>query len=183
MIASRGPTPGRDPLPPGSVWVRHVGPGAASLLAPAHWHVTFAGVHEWTVSDPDGSATARVRLRDVAPQVELADWLWQHYPATEPGLHQVRMRRIDALPAHAACALFDYGGELARGRAGALAVRDGRIATVFIAAAASERFAAALPGLIRILRSRRVAGPGPPAAAQRALLARLQPLALYGLDD
>lgn len=143
------------------------------LRAPAGWSVRAHGDADLSVHDPAGTAAALVRRRDAAPGCELADWLWQRYPATEPGLRQVQMRRIEALPGQAACAVFDYGSQLARGRASALAVREGRVVTVLVAAAEAERHRAVLPDLLRVL-----AGCCPHAtcggtAACRALLARL----------
>jgi hypothetical protein len=114
-----------------------------------------------------------VRQREVPLHGDVADWLWQQYPGTEPGLHQVRMRRIEALPAQAACALFDYGSPIARGRASALVVRQGRQATVFVAAAVQTRHAELLPVLVRILDSCRPCPGGIAPAARRALLGRL----------
>lgn len=154
-------------------WARHAGPDGQWLLAPQPWRVTAARTRELTVSEPDGAAAALVRQREVPLHGDVADWLWQQYPGTEPGLHQVRMRRIETLPTQAACAVFDYGSPIARGRASALVVRSGRQATVFVAAAVQARHAELLPVLVRILDSCRPCPDGIAPAARRALLARL----------
>jgi hypothetical protein len=163
-------------------WARHGEPPGLTLLAPASWQVMAMNAHELTAMQPQQVAAALVRARQVSLQHELADWLWQHYPATEPGLHNVRMLRIETLPAQAACAVFDYGSQVVRGRASALALRDGRHATVFVAASVRARHAELLPVLIRILASCRPAPPGISAAARRALLARLLRLGAEALD-
>jgi hypothetical protein len=158
-------------------WRRHGGPGGVTLLAPARWQVAFAP-GEVSAREPGGHAAALVRQRTLPWQADLADWLWHQYPATEPGLHQVCMRRVEALPAPVACALFDYGGHVFHGRAGAVALLDGRTATVFVAAASRHRFAEALPVLVRILESRRPAAGGLSPAGRRAVLAHLLRLGL-----
>lgn len=165
-------------LPAGAVdgrggWVPRTGAQGLWLLAPAGWRVLADGPHQLTVSEPSGLAAARVRQRELPFETELADWLWQQYPGTEPGLHQVRMRRIEALPACAACAVFDYGSAVSPARASVLAVRDGTTAQVFAAAAAQPVHAAMLPVLVRILDSCRPCTGGLPPAARRALLAHL----------
>lgn len=163
--------------PPARTWLRHGAPGGATLVTPAHWQVVFAD-GEVSAREPGGHAAALVRQRTLPWQTDLADWLWHRYPATEPGLHQVRMRRIETLPAPVAYVLFDYGGHLFNGRAGAVALLDGREATVFVAAASRHRFAAALPLLVRILESHRPAAGGLSPAGRRAVLARLLRLGL-----
>jgi hypothetical protein len=87
----------------------------------------------------------------------LATWLPQHYAATEPGLHNVRMLRVEATrDPSIASAAFDYGSPLFQGRASLVAVRRGDVATLFIAAAARACFADHLPALLRVLGSVRV---------------------------
>lgn len=163
--------------PAAGPWLRRTGPGGTALAAPAGWHVTFADA-EVSAREPGDQAAAMVRQRTLPRSSDLADWLWQQYPATEPGLHQVCMRCIETLPAHVACAVFDYGGQVFKGRAGAVALLDGRVVTVYVAAATRHRFAAALPALVRILESHRPAAGGLAPAARRAVLARLLRLGL-----
>jgi hypothetical protein len=160
--------------PTANAWTRHTGPDGQWLLAPLPWRVTAAGrTQELTVSEPGGAAAALVRQREAPLHGDVADWLWRQYPGTEPGLHQVHMRRLEALPAQAACALFDYGSPIARCRASALVVRHGRQATVFVAASVQSRHAELLPVMVRILDSCRPCPGGIAPAARRALLARL----------
>jgi hypothetical protein len=154
-------------------WLPRTGPLGLWLLAPVGWRLVADGPQQFTVSEPSGLAAARVRQRELPFESDLADWLWQHYPGTEPGLHQVRMRRIEALPACAACAVFDYGSAVSPARASVLALRDGARARVFVAAAAQPLHAAMLPVLVRILDSCRPCPGGLPPAARRALLAHL----------
>jgi hypothetical protein len=168
--------------PAAGAWTRHAGLDGQWLLAPLPWRVSAARTQELTVSEPGGTAAALVRQREVPLYGDIADWLWQRYPDTEPGLHQVRMRRIETLPAQAACAVFDYGSPVARGRASALAVRNGRQATVFVAAAVLSRHAELLPVLVRILDSCRPCPGGVAPAARRALLARLLRFGAAGDD-
>lgn len=166
-----------DTAPAAVPWRRHGGPGGVALAAPALWQVAFAP-GEVSAREPGGQAAAMVRQRTLPWQANLADWLWHHYPATEPGLHQVCMRRIETLPSSVACAVFDYGGHVFHGRAGAVALLDGRVATVFVAAASRDRFAAALPLLVRVLESRQPAAGGLSPAGRRAVLAHLLRLGL-----
>lgn len=168
--------------PAACTWRRHGVPGGVTLVTPAPWQVAFAG-GDVSAHEPGGHAAALVRQRTLPWQTDLADWLWHRYPDTEPGLHQVRMRRIETLPAPVAYVLFDYGGHLFNGRAAAVALLDGRAATVFVAAASQHRFVAALPLLVRILESHRPAVGGLSPAGRRAVLARLLRLALDVPDN
>ncbi|MDP1690910.1 MAG: hypothetical protein Q8L49_02930 [Burkholderiaceae bacterium] len=126
-----------------------------SLLKPADWRVQAGGPGEIVISDPRGTAAARVRARIVPARAELASWLQQHYAATEPGLHNVRMLEVDARGPQVARVAFDYGSNVFQGRASVIAVRHGDVATLFVAAAARAEFAQRLPELTRILDSLR----------------------------
>jgi hypothetical protein len=77
----------------------------------------------------------------------------QRYPFTEPGLANVRMRKVEASGAQVARAAFDYGSKGFEGRASVIAVRHGDVATLFVAAASRADFAQRLPQLARILDS------------------------------
>ncbi|MFO1218477.1 MAG: hypothetical protein U1E89_08920 [Burkholderiaceae bacterium] len=166
----------------GGTWVQHHRDDGLLLQAPADWLVAARSASDFSVREPSGIAAAMVRGREVPLDSDLADWLWLRYPHTEPGLHQVRMRRIENLPAQAACAVFDYGSPIAPGRASALAVRHGRRATVFVAAALQSRHAHWLPLLLRVLDSSQPCPGGITPAARRALLARLLRLSAEPCD-
>jgi len=145
-------------------WQPHSDSAGFSLLKPADWRVGAGGAAEIVVSDPRGTAAALVRARIVPARVELAVWLRERYAATEPGLHNVRMLKVEAHGPRVAHAAFDYGSPVFQGRASVIAIRHGDVATVFVAAAARTEFALRLPELTRILDSVRFAPPGDSAA-------------------
>lgn len=119
---------------------------------PIGWLV-HASAGEVVVSHPRGMAAAMVRARTLPPATDLASWLGAHYVATEPGLHNVRLHRVQALGPLLALAGFDYGSPVLEGRASVVAARREDSATVVVAAAARGEFAAQLPQLARILHS------------------------------
>lgn len=147
-------------------WQPHRDPAGFSLVKPADWRVQSGG-GDIVVSDPRGTAAAMVRARSVPARAELAQWLESQYAATEPGLHHVRMLKVEAQSPRVARAAFDYGSPVFQGRASVIAVRHGNVATVFVAAAARAEFASRLPELTRILDSVRFGPPGDAGAAQR----------------
>ena len=136
-------------------WSQHDDPAGFTLLMPAGWRVQVGSPGEIVVSEPNGSAAALVRARIVPARGDLAQWLQQHYAATEPGLHNVHMLKVEGRGPQVAHAAFDYGGNLFQGRASVIAVRHGDMATLFVAAAARAEFAQRLPDLTRILDSLR----------------------------
>ncbi len=143
-----------------TAWRTHRDPAGFSLFQPAAWSVRSAGPGDIVVSHPTGSAAAMVRTRIVPPGQTLAAWLQQGYPATEPGLHNVRMLQVEARDPRIASALFDYGSPVFEGRASLVAVRRGDLATLFVAAAARVDFSTRLPELTRVLDSVRFAATG-----------------------
>src|SRR5688572_15132377 len=149
-------------------WSEHQDPAGFRLQKPADWRVQSAGGGDIVVGDPQGNAAALVRARVLPPRTELAAWLRQHYAATEPGLHNVRMLRVESHSPQVAHAAFDYGSQVFEGRASVIAVRHGDVATLFVAAAARAHFAQSLPELTRILDSVRFGAPGGMHAPQRA---------------
>lgn len=134
-------------------WSEHHDAAGFTLRKPSDWRVLCGNAGDIVVSDPHGTAAALVRTRTVPPRTDLAQWLQQHYAATEPGLHNVRMLDVQARSAQMAHAAFDYGSQIFQGRASVVAVRHGEVATLFVAAAARAQFARALPGLTRLLDS------------------------------
>ena len=148
-------------------WNEHRDAAGFTLQKPADWRVQSGNPGDIVVSDPQGRAAALVRARVLSPRTELATWLQQHYAATEPGLHNVRMLRVESRSPQVAHAAFDYGSQVFQGRASVIAVRHGDVATLFVAAAAREQFARALPDLTRILDSVRFGAAGTPQAPQR----------------
>ncbi len=136
-------------------WSAHRDAAGFTLQKPQAWQVQASGAGEIAVSAPRGTAAALVRARSVPARVDLTQWLQQHYAATEPGLHNVHMLKVQSQGPHVARAAFDYGSNLFQGRASVIAVRHGDVATVFVAAAARDEFAARLPELTRILDSLR----------------------------
>lgn len=149
-------------------WTQHQDPAGFTLSLPAGWRVLASGPGEFSVSDPRGTAAALVRARPLPPRVGLAAWLQQRYAATEPGLHNVRMLKVDERGPQVAHAAFDYGSNVFQGRASVIAVRQGDVATLFVAAAARADFAERLPVLTRILDSVRF-GPAHNGAAPAVL--------------
>jgi hypothetical protein len=139
-------------------WVVQATACGHSLHLPVPWRVLSDGQGGLAVMEPQGQAAALVRARRVQARASLAAWLEHDYPATEAGLHQVRMLDVRAIAPRVACASFDYGGHLFRGRASAVAVRRGQTATVYVAAAALEQIPDRLADLARILASVRVRG-------------------------
>ena len=136
-------------------WVTHRDPAGFTVQKPAAWQVQAGHAGEIAITDPRGTAAALVRARVVPARADLAQWLQQHYAATEPGLYNVRMRKAEGRGAQVAHAAFDYGSNVFQGRASVIAVRHGDMATLFVAAAASSEFAQRLPELTRILDSLR----------------------------
>jgi hypothetical protein len=138
-----------------AAWGLHRDPAGFSLQKPAAWQVQAGRAGEIAVTEPRGTAAALVRARVVPARADLAQWLQQHYAATEPGLYNVRMRKAEGHGAQVAHAAFDYGSNVFQGRASVIAVRHGDMATLFVAAAARADFAQRLPALARILGSLR----------------------------
>jgi hypothetical protein len=154
-------------------WVTHQDPAGFSVQKPAAWQVQAGAAGEIAVTDPRGTAAALVRARVVPARADLAQWLQQHYAATEPGLYNVRMLKTEGRGPQVAHAAFDYGSNVFQGRASVIAVRHGDMATLFVAAAARSDFAQRLPELTRILDSVRFGGAqsaqgGDGAAPQRS---------------
>ncbi len=141
-------------------WAEHRDPAGFTLHKPQAWQVLANGAGEIAVSEPGGTAAALVRARSVPARHDLTQWLQQHYAATEPGLHNVRMLRVQGQGPQVAHAAFDYGSNVFQGRASVVAVRHDDVATVFVAAAARAEFVARLPDLTRILNSLRFGGGG-----------------------
>jgi hypothetical protein len=158
-------------------WVEHRDAAGFTLHKPTDWRVQSSHAADIVVSAPHGNAAALVRARSVPPHADLAQWLQQHYAATEPGLHNVRMRKVASRSQHVAHAAFDYGSQVFQGRASVIALRHGDVATVFIAAAARAQFTQALPELSRILDSVRFG-----AAEQRWLAGDLTRLLRIGTE-
>lgn len=148
-------------------WARHTDAAGFTLQKPADWQVSSTAPGEITVREPRGTAAALVRARVVPAQMDLAQWLQQQYPGTEPGLRNVRMRKVEGRGAQLAQAAFDYGGNGFDGAASVVAVRHGDMATLFIAAASRAEFAQRLPELTRILDSLRFTPAGGAAPVQR----------------
>lgn len=140
---------------PDAAWALHRDPAGFSLQKPGAWQVQAGTAGEIAVTDPRGTAAALVRARVVPARVDLAQWLQQHYAATEPGLYNVRMLKAEGRGLQVAHAAFDYGSNVFQGRASVIAVRHGDMATLFVAAAARAEFAQRLPELTRILDSLR----------------------------
>src|SRR5262249_49375691 len=91
----------------------------------------------------------------------------QVYPRTEGGMRDVQVLRVDTPQPDVARALLRYtnpNGVVKQ--ASVLAVRQGDIATVFVAAAPPAVFAQRLPELTRVLDSVRFDAPQKTASAQ-----------------
>ena len=141
-------------------WVRHDDTCGFSLEMPSTWRVKAKPVvgrqGELEVSDPEGTAAAMLRVRQVPmDDSDLAQWLRQSYPATEAGLHNVAMLRVHNHGPQMASAAFDYGSQVFSGRAHVVAIRQGTIVLLLVAAAARAEFSQRLPALVRILNSLR----------------------------
>jgi hypothetical protein len=153
----------------GTSWSEHRDAAGFTLHKPADWRVQSGSAADIVVSAPHGNAAALVRARSVPPRADLAQWLQQHYAATEPGLHNVRMLRAQSRSPQVAHAAFDYGSQVFQGRASVIAVRHGDVATLFVAAAARAQFAQALPELTRILDSVRFGGAHAPQRSRETM--------------
>jgi len=151
-------------------WAQHDDLAGFTVLKPSDWRVQAGSPGEIVISEPRGSAAALVRARIVPARGDLVQWLRQQYAATEPGLQNVRMLKVEGRGPHLAHAAFEYGDNAFQGRASVIAVRHGEVATLFVAAAARAEFAQRLPELTRILDSLRFrpAGSGKTAAPQRS---------------
>jgi hypothetical protein len=126
------------------------------LVEPMTGSVSSVGASDIVIRHPLGRAVAMVCARVVPSAQTLASWLQHGYAASEPGLHNVRMLKVESCEGQMACALFDYGSRVFEGRARLAAVRRGDEATLFVAAAARADFAARLPDLARMLDSARL---------------------------
>ncbi len=134
-------------------WVVHDDAAGFSLCKPRHWRVQVGHAGEIAVVEPDGQAAALVRPRRLPVQADLAVWLQQQYAATEPGLHGVRLWRIESRAPRVVCAAFDYGSRVFQGCARVVAVRSDEGVTLFVGAASREQFVRRWPELARILDS------------------------------
>jgi hypothetical protein len=159
-------------------WMEHRDPRGFRVDKPAPWIVEVTDLANIAVGDPDGRAVALIRGR--AAPGELSRWLVDAYPRTEPGMGDVRPLRAEAINAHAARAVITYTNP--RGvakRASLLAVRQGSVATVFVAAAPIQEFRARLPDLTRVLDSFRftpvAAAPAGPAPAPLRTVTWIEP--------
>ena len=139
-------------------WSMHREPCGLRLRKPGDWQVQSGSPRECMVSAPQGGAAAMFCVR--LARGDLAQWLAQRYPDTEPGLCEVRMPMVKAPVPHLAWALFDYGAAMFQGSAKAVAVRHGVVVTLFIAAAAGHALKQRMPELIRVLDSVRCGAPG-----------------------
>lgn len=151
--------PAARSAPPGP-WVRHDDAAGFSARIPLGWRVQASHWGDIAISEPQGSAAALVRTRSVAPGADFSRWLQDAYAATEPGLHSVRLLDVQACSPELVRAAFDYGSQVFQGRAHIVAVRDGDLAALFVAAAARAELVQCLPTLLQILDSLRFA-PGP----------------------
>ncbi|MEQ1807185.1 MAG: hypothetical protein ABL900_17545 [Burkholderiaceae bacterium] len=146
--------------PPGP-WVRHNDAAGFSARIPQGWRVQASHWGDIAISEPLGSAAALVRTRRIAPDADFSRWVQDAYPATEPGLHSVRMLDVLACGPDLVRAAFDYGSQVFQGRAHVVAVREGDRAALFVAAAARAELVQRLPTLLQILDGLRfAAGPG-----------------------
>jgi hypothetical protein len=127
----------------------------AQRHAPRGWRVLSGGADDVSVVEPGGAAAAMRRTRRLPEGAAIGRWLAHDFAAGEPGLQPARTLLVDERSATLACAAIDYGGQLFRGRAGVVALREGDLVSLFIAAAPCERYAACLPRLVRILESLR----------------------------
>ena len=151
--------PQRQPLPAWR-WVRHDDAAGFSVRIPLGWRVQASSWGEIAISEPGGSAAVLVRTRKLAAGAGLEAWLRDDFPATEPGLHNVRLLEVQAHSAQLVRAAFDYGSNVFQGSARMVAVREENLTTLFVAAAARAEFAQRQPALVEILDSLRYA-PGP----------------------
>lgn len=146
----------------GPAWVQHRDTCGISLEMPSAWRLRIEpsvdAPGELEVSDPRGTAAAMLRARRMPADRDLARWLRLDYPATEAGLHNVIMLRVDRHGPQLASAAFDYGSQVFSGRAQVVAMRHNDMAVLLVAAAARAEFPQRLPDLIRILGSMRVRG-------------------------
>lgn len=126
------------------------------LVEPVTGSVCSVGASDIVIRHPLGRAVAMVCARVVPSAQVLASWLQHGYAASEPGLHNVRMLKVESCEARMARALFDYGSRVFEGRARLAAVRRGDEVTLFVVAAARADFTSRLPDLTRMLDSLRL---------------------------
>jgi len=129
-----------------------------AVRMPADWVSASPSRGDIAVGDPAGEAVALVRAR-IAPG-DLANWLARGYPRSEPAMRDVQVLQVDSPQPQVARALMRYTN--AKGvakRASVLAVRQGDVATVFVAAAPDAVFMRKLPDITRVLESVRFEAP------------------------
>lgn len=148
------------PVMPG--FVTHQDPAGFTLQRPEDWRVSARSLSEISISSPDNSAAALVRARVV--RGDLARYLADNYLGTETGARNVQVLDATAEGPNVARAMLTFRQGGTNKRASVVAVRQGEIASVFVAMAPTESFAAELPRMAQILESFRFAAATTPSA-------------------
>jgi hypothetical protein len=139
-------------------WTTHRDPAGFSVQLPAGWSVGSNVLTDIAIGDAQARATALIRAR--VARGDFAQWLSNHYAATEPGMGQARLEQVKASGpdvVHGWVSYVNQKGTAKRGRV--VAVRRGEMATVFVAAAPAEELKASLPILARVIDSLRFEAP------------------------
>lgn len=137
------------PLMPG--FVSHQDPAGFAVQRPEDWRVTARSLSEIAIANPSGSSAALVRARVV--RGDLARYLAESYLGTESGVRNAQVLEATSEGQHVARAMLMFRQGSTNKRASVVAVRQGEIATLFVAMAPVEEFAAELPKLAQILES------------------------------
>ena len=143
--------------PAGATFAQFQDPRGFTIEVPQGWRVDAGSLDQIAVSDPSFRAFALVRGR--VARGDLTEWLARQYLATEGwvgGFDVLGVERVGRDSVRAGFRIVDRNGQ--RKRANALAVRQGDIATVFVAGAPEQEFAQALPLLAAVLDSFRFGG-------------------------
>ena len=139
-------------------WTTHQDPSGFSVQLPAGWRVLSDMPGALTFGDAQSRWTALVRARRA--RGDLARWLQQEYPASEPGMQALRIDSLRTEGSDIVHAALQYRNPqgLAK-RARLVAVRRGDIVTIFVAATPADEQAQGLPVLSRVLDSLRFGAP------------------------
>jgi hypothetical protein len=148
----RDANPAASQLPVPQGMERHRDARGFTVAKPAGWQVAGNDAGEIWVSEPGTGVFALMRARDA--DGDLSRWMRGALLQRERWVRHVHAAAVEAVTPQAARA--GYVVTDAKGtqlRVQSIAVRHGSVATVFIAAAPSDRFEQALPTLAAILSS------------------------------
>lgn len=161
-----------EPPPMMAGFVNHQDQAGFTIQLPQGWRVVAKSLSEISITSPNSGSMALIRARVVTG--DLTRWLAERYLGTETGIGRFQMIDVSAEGPDVARAEFRFRQGNAELRANVVAVRQGGVATVFVAIAPAAEFAAELPTLSHILDSFRFAPTDAGAAGARSARPSMQ---------